>query len=354
MQFNRFTWLDRVGNHLNRRILTKLDGTQETVDVTRGDDSVTVEGSPFSAETMNGLEGRIETAFNECNSIFQSIDTNISGINTDVNNIYVGSTRVNYIENTCLLDDGTTTTATGYALSPLLYLPETTNTTFLWGCRTHSDVQGTGHAMALIFYNSSGAVVQTFNSASSDYIDIPSGAIAVRASFYIPDSVDTENNIMLTIGTETPYVFYKANTQAVNGLVGLDIKASSAISTANEACRRANSAYTLANNTANQFVSGGISVSSSVGTVSKLHAYKAGKIVNVNFTLALSQAVSAWAEIAVLTGSLPLDHTAGHYVNTSTPSNSGALRILKSGKVNALIPISSGQELEINITYITN
>lgn len=233
MQFNRFTWLDRVGQHLNRRILTKQDGSTETVDVARGDDSITVEGTPFAAETMNSLENRIAAAFEEGNAQFTTVGTNIQDLKDNVEAIYYGANRVNYIENRCLIDDGSIVTASGYCVTPTLYLPESDTRTLLWGCRTHTNVGGSGHDMALIVYDGAGAVLATYKARMTSYVTLPAGAKTVVASFYIPDTA--ENNIMLTVGSEPAYEFYIASTDKVDGLVGLGVKAESAFTTASDA-----------------------------------------------------------------------------------------------------------------------
>lgn len=238
MQFNRFTWLDRVGQHLNRRILTKLDGTAETVDVTRGDDNILVDGTPFAAETMNGLENRIAAAFEEGNNQFQQVGAGIADLNADVKEIYEGGNRANYIENRCLLDNGDVIIAAGYAMTPELTLPEGGARSFMWGCNTHANVEGSGHNMALIVYNASRAVVATYTSKTTNYVDLPANAAVIVASFYIPDAA--ENNIMLQVGTEPPYEFYRAKNEKVDGLVGLGIKSESAFATASGAFHQVN------------------------------------------------------------------------------------------------------------------
>lgn len=239
MQFNRFTWLDRVGQHLNRRILTKQDGSTEVVDVARGDDSISVEGSPFAAETMNNLENRIASAFDEGNNQFQQVGADIAGLEENVEEIYNGTNRANYIENRCLLDNGEIITATGYAVTPSLFLPEGATRGFLWSCRTHANVEGTGHDMALIIYDASGAAIATYKTRSTEYISLPAAARSIVASFYIPDTA--ENNIMLTVGTNPAYEFYRAQNAKVNGLVGLGIQAQSATTTASEAYHKVDS-----------------------------------------------------------------------------------------------------------------
>ena len=61
--FTKNTWKDRVSEYPNRRTLTKSDNTTEVVSVTRNEGTVTEEGSSFNATMMNGLETRVESAF---------------------------------------------------------------------------------------------------------------------------------------------------------------------------------------------------------------------------------------------------------------------------------------------------
>lgn len=116
----------------------------------------------------------------------------------------------------------------------------------------------------------------------------------------------------------------------------------------------ANAMNDLEDRISGMFIDSPVSVTSTVGTISKLHSYQVGKLVHVNFTLTLSSAVSAWAVIATITGAKPADHTSGHFVDTQTPSNSGALRVLSNGSVNILSGITTGHALEINLTYYSN
>ena len=63
MAYSKKTWIDRVSEHPNRRLLSST-GVSDTYDVTRAEGTVTTEGDAFSAENMNDLESRIETGFN--------------------------------------------------------------------------------------------------------------------------------------------------------------------------------------------------------------------------------------------------------------------------------------------------
>lgn len=70
MAFNKKTWKDRVAEFINRRLLTKEDGSTDLVTVARSEGTISVEGDAFNAETMNDLEDRVEAAFNELNTNF--------------------------------------------------------------------------------------------------------------------------------------------------------------------------------------------------------------------------------------------------------------------------------------------
>lgn len=61
MSFNRKTWIDRESEHPNRRTMTNVNDSSDvkTVDITRAEGTVSVEGSPLNAATLNDLEGRI-------------------------------------------------------------------------------------------------------------------------------------------------------------------------------------------------------------------------------------------------------------------------------------------------------
>lgn len=64
-------WKDRKTEYPTRRTLTKTNGSQEIVTVTRNEGSVSQEGDAFSAENMNDLEERIDAGFTELTSKLQ-------------------------------------------------------------------------------------------------------------------------------------------------------------------------------------------------------------------------------------------------------------------------------------------
>lgn len=67
MAFLQKTWKDRVAEYINRRVLTKEDGTTELVSVERSEGTISQEGDAFSAANMNDLEQRIADEFSEQN-----------------------------------------------------------------------------------------------------------------------------------------------------------------------------------------------------------------------------------------------------------------------------------------------
>ena len=78
MTFNKKTWKDRVAEFINRRLLTKEDGSTDLVTVARSEGTISVEGDAFNAETMNDLEDRVEAAFNELSKNKQDASTAIT------------------------------------------------------------------------------------------------------------------------------------------------------------------------------------------------------------------------------------------------------------------------------------
>lgn len=61
MSFSKKTWLDRTSEHPNRRTITNVNDPTDvkTVDISRAEGTVSVQGSPISASALNDLEGRI-------------------------------------------------------------------------------------------------------------------------------------------------------------------------------------------------------------------------------------------------------------------------------------------------------
>lgn len=92
MAFNKKTWKDRVAEYINRRLLTKEDGSTELVTVARNEGTISVEGDAFNAETMNDLEDRVESAVNE-------LTTNVNkkqNASTAITTSNIGSQSVSY------------------------------------------------------------------------------------------------------------------------------------------------------------------------------------------------------------------------------------------------------------------
>ena len=74
MGFTKKTWKNRIAEYINRRLITKEDGSTELVTVARDEGTISQEGDAFNAANMNDLEDRIEAEFNE---VTQSL-TNIN------------------------------------------------------------------------------------------------------------------------------------------------------------------------------------------------------------------------------------------------------------------------------------
>lgn len=107
MAFNKKTWKDRVAEFINRRLLTKEDGSTDLVTVARSEGTISVEGDAFNAETMNDLEDRVESAVNE-------LTTNVNkkqDASTAITTSNIGSQSVKYATSA-----GSATSA-GYATS---------------------------------------------------------------------------------------------------------------------------------------------------------------------------------------------------------------------------------------------
>lgn len=75
--FTKGNWENRNVQYPKRRRLTEVEGQPNIYDVDREEGTIVSEGSAFSAENMNGLENRIETAFD---SIETKINTARAGV----------------------------------------------------------------------------------------------------------------------------------------------------------------------------------------------------------------------------------------------------------------------------------
>lgn len=78
MAFEKKTWTDRVAEFINRRTLTKEDGSTELVTVARSEGTISKEGDAFNAETMNDLEQRIEDSVASLNNDLANLSTNLT------------------------------------------------------------------------------------------------------------------------------------------------------------------------------------------------------------------------------------------------------------------------------------
>lgn len=68
MTFQKKVWTDRIAEYINRRTLTKSNGTTEVVTVSRNEGEVSQAGDAFSAANMNDLETRIKNEFDSINT----------------------------------------------------------------------------------------------------------------------------------------------------------------------------------------------------------------------------------------------------------------------------------------------
>lgn len=68
MAFVKKTWKNRIAEYINRRLITKEDGSSEIVTVARNEGTISQEGDAFNAANMNDLEDRIEAGFDELNT----------------------------------------------------------------------------------------------------------------------------------------------------------------------------------------------------------------------------------------------------------------------------------------------
>ncbi len=79
MVFEKKTWTNRVAEFINRRILTKEDGTTELVTVARSEGQISQEGDAFNAATMNDLEQRIADGFASHDEALEQVNASLSG-----------------------------------------------------------------------------------------------------------------------------------------------------------------------------------------------------------------------------------------------------------------------------------
>ena len=86
INFQKSVWIDRISDNPNRRKLTKVGESESVSYVVERDDNPTVEGTAFSASTMNNLEDRIANitidpaSFNEDGLFTSEEKTKLNGI----------------------------------------------------------------------------------------------------------------------------------------------------------------------------------------------------------------------------------------------------------------------------------
>lgn len=73
MAFEKKTWRNRIAEYINRRLLTKEDGSTELVTVARDEGTISQEGDAFNAANMNDLEDRIDAEFNNINQSLNNL-----------------------------------------------------------------------------------------------------------------------------------------------------------------------------------------------------------------------------------------------------------------------------------------
>lgn len=86
MVFEKKTWTNRVAEFINRRILTKEDGTTELVTVARSEGQISQEGDAFNAATMNDLEQRIADGFASHDEALEQVNASLAQVNTSLSN----------------------------------------------------------------------------------------------------------------------------------------------------------------------------------------------------------------------------------------------------------------------------
>ncbi|MDD6195262.1 MAG: hypothetical protein PUB19_10305 [Lachnospiraceae bacterium] len=97
MAFNKKEWTDRIAEYINRRLLTKEDGSTELVTVAREEGNVSQEGDAFNANNMNDLEQRISDEFVQVNKSLDGKQDKLTNPLTKsdvVNNLTSSATNV--------------------------------------------------------------------------------------------------------------------------------------------------------------------------------------------------------------------------------------------------------------------
>lgn len=91
MAFEKKTWTDRESQYPRRRLLTPVEeGDAVLYTVSRAEGTVTHEGDPFNAETMNGLETRIKAETDLLEQAMANVETgNTATHDYNVNDYFV-------------------------------------------------------------------------------------------------------------------------------------------------------------------------------------------------------------------------------------------------------------------------
>lgn len=101
MAFNQATWIDRDSEHPNRRTLQNVNDPTDvkTYDVSRAEGTVTTQGTPIGASTLNDLENRIASAFTALNPAWQTITLEATDWDSATHTITVSVTGVTLSSN---------------------------------------------------------------------------------------------------------------------------------------------------------------------------------------------------------------------------------------------------------------
>lgn len=87
MAYEKKTWVNRTTEYPTRRTLIPVSGIANTYDVSRAEGETTTEGDTFSANNMNSLETRINSAF-DGKSIKVMTEADYNNITPDNSVIY--------------------------------------------------------------------------------------------------------------------------------------------------------------------------------------------------------------------------------------------------------------------------
>lgn len=183
MAFVKKIWTDRIAEYINRRTLTKEDGTTELVTVARNEGTISQEGDAFNADTMNDLEQRINDEFDSVNSSLAKYE--LSDFTLDNMSVYAAITIAygKLFTNINLIEAKLKTAVTANSYTRLIssmdcYVSEMRYMTIPVFIMT-SDSVPKGEAVAII---SDGGAIFLRTPVAIDTTDI----LCARTSFWIP------------------------------------------------------------------------------------------------------------------------------------------------------------------------